>query len=111
MKRLIAAFFFSLQGLKAAFKEEAAFRQECIATLFLVPLAFYYSIDKISLILMIGSWILVLIVELLNSGIEAAIDRMGLEKHPLSKKAKDVASAAVFLALVLACFTWFSLLL
>jgi diacylglycerol kinase (ATP) len=106
MSRIIKAFFYSLAGIKAAWQDEAAFRQEALLAAILIPLAFVLAPDKISLILMAGSVLLVLIVELLNTGIEAAINRIGSEVHPLSKKAKDSASAAVLLSLLLAGFVW-----
>lgn len=106
MKRLWFAFWHSVDGMKTAWRDEAAFRQEVLAALVLIPCAFYVAPDRISLVLMVGSVLLVLAVELLNSAIEASIDRHGGELHPLSKKAKDTASAAVLVALVIAGFTW-----
>ena len=111
MKRLIAAFFFSIHGLRATWIDELAFRQEIMASFILIPLAFYYASTRIALILMIGSWGLVIVTELLNSALEAIIDRIGLEEHPLSKKAKDMGSAAVFVALIIATLTWIALLI
>ena len=106
MKRIIAAFKNSMAGLLAAFKNEAAFREEAILAFIMIPLAFFLAPDALWLVLMVSSVMLVLIVELLNTGIEAAIDRISEEIHPLSKIAKDVGSAAVFLALLLTGFVW-----
>ena len=111
MKRLLAAFFFSAQGLLVAWREEMAFRQEVLGSLFLIPLAIYWAPDRVSLILMLGSWGLVLITELLNSAIEATVDRIGPEMHPLSKKAKDLGSAAVLGALLLSGVIWLAILI
>ncbi len=96
----------SWNGLIYAFKEESAFRQELGLTLILVPLAIYLPITPIEKILLIASVILVLIIELLNSSVEAAIDRISFEVHDLSKRAKDFGSAAVMLALLLCGLTW-----
>ncbi len=106
MNRIIKAFFYSLAGLKAAWKDEEAFRQEVLLSALLIPLAFFLAPDKISLILMVGSVVLVLVVELLNTAVEAAINRISSEIHPLSKKAKDTASAAVLLSLLMVGFVW-----
>lgn len=106
MKRLWYAFFNSLDGLTAAWRDEAAFRQEVIPALFLVPLAIFIAPDAVSMALMIGSIFIVLIVELLNTAVEAAINRIGLHRDNLAKKAKDAASAAVLVALVNAAIIW-----
>lgn len=106
MQRIIKAFFYSFAGLHSAWQSEAAFRLEVMGACVLIPAAFFLAPDKISLILMVASLLLVMIVELLNTGIEAAINRIGSEIHPLSKKAKDTASAAVLLSLLLAGFVW-----
>ena len=96
----------SWNGLIYAFKEESAFRQELGLSLILVPLAIYLPVTPIEKILLIASVILVLIIELLNSSVEAAIDRISFEVHDLSKRAKDFGSAAVMLALLLCGLTW-----
>ena len=96
----------SWNGLIYAFKEESAFRQELGLSLILIPLAIYLPVTPIEQILLIASVILVLIIELLNSSVEAAIDRISFEVHDLSKRAKDFGSAAVMLALLLCAFTW-----
>jgi diacylglycerol kinase (ATP) len=96
----------SWNGLIYAFKEESAFRQELGLSLILIPLAIYLPVTPIEKILLIASVILVLIIELLNSSVEAAIDRISFEVHDLSKRAKDFGSAAVMLALLLCGLTW-----
>ena len=107
--RLWHATGYSLQGLQAGWQEKA-FRLEALLALVLLPSAFFLGQNWVERTLLIGSVLLVLIVELLNSGIEAAIDRIGFELHPLSKKAKDLGSAAVLLALALTGLTWGSAL-
>lgn len=104
--RFIEAAKYSSQGLKAAYKHEEAFRQEVWLGLILLPLAFYFASNGIELALLIGSLILVLIVELLNSAVEAVVDRIGPEKHELSGRAKDIGSAAVSFALLNVAITW-----
>jgi diacylglycerol kinase (ATP) len=96
----------SWNGLIYAYKEESAFRQELALSLILVPLAIYLPVTPIEKILLIASVILVLVIELLNSSVEAAIDRISFEVHDLSKRAKDFGSAAVMLALLLCALTW-----
>ena len=96
---------YSLAGLRAGWHEKA-FRQEAIAALFMVPLAFWLGQNWIEVALLAGSVLLVMIVELLNTGIEAAIDRISLEWHPLAKRAKDMGSAAVLLALLVCLGIW-----
>ena len=105
-KRLINATGYSFAGFKVAFKQEDAFRQEVLMTLILIPLAVYLSTNAIELVLLIFSTLLVPIVELLNSAIEATVDRISLEKHKLAKRAKDIGSAAVFLSLVNLSAVW-----
>jgi diacylglycerol kinase (ATP) len=111
MKRIWFAFLNSLSGLRIAFQEESAFRQEVFLVILLGPLAFFLAPTGLCFAIMSLCIFLVLITELLNSGIEAAIDRVGLEYHPLSKKAKDVASAAVLLALINLVIVWGCILL
>ena len=101
----------SLAGLKAAWQYEQAFRIEIIASLFIVPLAFYLGEGAVEQVLMLGAWLLVMIVELLNSAIEATVDRIGTEHHELSGRAKDLASAAVLLCNITFMGTWAILLL
>ena len=106
IKRLINAFGYSLSGFKVAFAKEDAFRQEVFLSIILVTVAVYISNSSIELVLLIGSTLLVPIIELLNSAIEATVDRVSLDKHPLAKRAKDIGSAAVFLSLVNLAATW-----
>jgi diacylglycerol kinase (ATP) len=106
LRRLINAFFFSLSGLALAYRHESAFRQEIALAALLVPLACMLPMSAVERVLLIGSVLLVLIVELLNSSVEAAIDRIGFDTHRLSKRAKDLGSAAVLITLVLLVVTW-----
>jgi len=106
LPRLVHALGHSMAGLKVAFRDESAFRQEVLASLVLAPLACWLAGDWKELALLLGSLLLVLIVELLNSGLEAAIDRISYEHHELSKRAKDLGSAAVLVALVLCGLVW-----
>lgn len=105
--RISRAFGFTLKGLRFAWLNEAAFRQEMILVILLAPAAFYLGTTAIERILLIAVLLLVLITELLNSAIEAIVDRFGEERHTLSGAAKDMGSAAVFFSLVLAGVTWF----
>ncbi len=105
-KRIYNAFFFSMAGLSIAWKNEAAFRQESLMAIVLIPIAFWLAQSTSQIGLLILSIFIVLIVELLNSAIEAAIDRISEEHHALSKQSKDIASAAVFLSLVLFATIW-----
>ncbi|WP_017444210.1 diacylglycerol kinase [Gayadomonas joobiniege] len=104
--RVINAATCSFKGLKAAFKHEAAFRQELILVLVLIPLAFFTSDSLTRFVALVSVLILVLIVELLNSAIEATVDRISLEHHKLAGRAKDMASAAVALSLLTAMIVW-----
>ena len=104
--RLINAFRYSLDGFAAAYRHEDAFRQETWLALVLIPLALFLPAGAIGKALMIGSVILVMIVELLNSAVEAVVDRVSLERHHLAKRAKDIGSAAVLLALINVAVTW-----
>jgi diacylglycerol kinase (ATP) len=104
--RLINALRYSLDGFAAAYHHEDAFRQETLLAVVLIPLALFLPATAIGKALMIGSVILVLIVELLNSAVEAVVDRVSLERHHLAKRAKDIGSAAVLLALVNVAATW-----
>ena len=106
LRRLINAVGYSLEGFKAAFKHEDAFRQEVFLAIVLIPLAFYLGQTSIEKALMIASVLLVLIVELLNSAIEAAVDHTSTEHHALAKRAKDIGSAAVFFALMIVLVVW-----
>ncbi len=106
LTRLWHAFLYSCSGLRYAVLEEKAFRQELALAVILIPLAFALPVLVIERLLLIGSVLLVLIVELLNSAIEAALDRISLEQHPLTKRAKDFGSAAVLLALCWCALAW-----
>ena len=106
LTRIIHAAGYSWQGLKAAFKHEAAFRQEVALLVILFPLAIWISQSLVEFILLIGSVLLLLIVELVNSAIEATVDRFGGERHELSGRAKDIGSAAVFIALINQTLVW-----
>ena len=106
LQRLLNALFYSLSGLRLAFEHESAFRQEVALAAVLVPLACSVPATAIERVLLLGSVLLVLVVELLNSSVEAAIDRIGLDTHRLSKRAKDLGSAAVLIALVMLAITW-----
>jgi diacylglycerol kinase (ATP) len=103
--RMRHAFGYSLAGLRAGWAE-TAFRQEALAALVMLPLAFWLGKGWVEVALLAGTVLLVMVVELLNSGIEAAIDRIGPEWHELSKRAKDMGSAAVLLSLLLCAGTW-----
>ena len=109
--RLIRAIGYSCRGLRDAFVDETAFRQEAILALILIPVAAWLGENNVERALMIGALLLVLIVELLNSAVEAAVDRMGSEVNELSRKAKDLGSAAVLLSLSLAVVVWALMLL
>jgi len=104
--RILAATKYSYQGLRLAAETEPAFRQELLALVALVPLAIYLGETPIQRLLLIGSIVLVLIVELLNTAVEAVVDRVSSDFHELSRQAKDLGSAAVFLSISLAFLTW-----
>ena len=110
IKRLANAFTYSVAGTLAAFKHEDAFRQEVILSVVLIPLAIYLGQTAIEQALMIASILLIIIVELLNSSLEATVDRISVKRHKLSKRAKDVGSAAVFFSLINATVIWFLIL-
>ena len=104
--RLIHAFFNSMAGLEDAFRHESAFRQEILLAIFLIPLACVAPVTAVERALLIGAVLMVMIVELLNTGVEVAIDRISFDHHKLSKRAKDIGSAAVFVALLLLAMVW-----
>ena len=106
LRRIWNALSYSLAGLRAAYRNEDAFRQESLLAAVLIPVALVLPLPGTARALMIGSVLLVLIVELLNSAIEAAIDRISLDRHRLSKRAKDIGSAAVLIALINVLCTW-----
>lgn len=106
LKRIFSAFFYSLDGLKAAWRHEHAFRQELALFVVGTVIALLLRISAFEKLVLIGVLVLVLIVELINSALEAVVDRISLERHPLSKNAKDFGSAAVLLAVLLALASW-----
>ena len=110
LKRIFMAALYSWHGVKAALKNEAAFRQELLLALILIPLAVLLGDTAVEIVLMIGSVFLVLIVEILNSAIEAVVDRLGSGFHELSGRAKDMGSAAVLFSLLNVVFVWIILL-
>jgi len=109
--RLWRAFGNSYKGFAGAFREEAAFRQELALAVVLIPLGLWLGRNGVERLLLIGPVLVLLIVELLNSAIEATVDRVGLERHPLSGLAKDIGSAAVFLSITLLAASWLLVLL
>ena len=104
--RIWRATLYSLAGIRAAWTHEAAFRQEVLLTMILAPAAFWLGGSTVERLLLLGSCMIVLITELLNSAVEAAIDRISDDQHRLSARAKDLGSAAVFISLWLAGITW-----
>ena len=106
IKRIINAFGYSLLGLRAAFKHESAFRQELALCVILIPLSFWLGQTAIERALLIGALLFVLIAELINSAIEAIVDRIGSEHHELSGRAKDIGSAAVLISLINSAIIW-----
>ncbi|HQZ02276.1 MAG TPA: diacylglycerol kinase [Thauera sp.] len=111
LRRVWNALHYSLDGLQAAYRHEEAFRQEAWLALLMIPLALWLGEGAVERVLMIGSVLLVLIVELVNSAIEATVDRISLERHPLAKRAKDIGSAVVLIALINLVVVWGLLLL
>jgi len=109
--RLWNAFGYSIAGFRAAYKHEDAFRQEVWLAIVLVPLALWLPVTMIAKSMMIGSVLLVIIIELLNSAIEATVDRISLENHDLAKRAKDIGSSAVLVSLINVCVVWGLILL
>lgn len=106
LRRVWNALHYSLDGLKAALRHEDAFRQEAFLAAVMIPLSFFLPVSGVGRAAMIASILLVLIVELVNSAIEAAVDRISLDRHHLSKRAKDIGSAAVLLALLNVVLVW-----
>jgi diacylglycerol kinase (ATP) len=111
IKRVWNALFYSLAGLRAAILHEDAFRQEVLLAFILIPAALFMPVSAVGKALMIGSVLLVLIVELLNSAVEAAVDHTSLDQHSLAKRAKDIGSAAVLLSLLSVVSVWMLILL
>lgn len=110
LTRIIKAAGYSWKGIRSAWQHEAAFRQEAVAAIIAIIIACWLDVDAITRVLLIGSVALVIIVEILNSAIEAVVDRIGSEIHPLAGRAKDMGSAAVLLTILLAIFVWIMLL-
>ncbi len=106
LPRLMKAFGYSYEGLKAAYASEAAFRQELLLLAVGVPIACLLDVSAEARAIMIGSLVLILLVEIINTAIEATIERISADQHPLSKKAKDLGSAAVFISLFHAFVIW-----
>ncbi len=111
LKRIINAFFFSMQGFAACFRTEEAFRQEVFLAAIMIPLGLWLGDNAVERAVLLAPVILVLVVEILNTAVERAIDRISPEKHELSKEAKDMGSAAVFLSLVFCGFVWAMIIL
>lgn len=111
LQRIINATGYSLKGLRAAYMHEQAFREEVWILIVLIPLGIWLGDTGVERALLIGSWIIVLVAELLNSAVEAAVDRVGLEHHKLSGRAKDLGSAAVMCAIALSFLVWGCILL
>ena len=105
-RHLVDATRFSLLGIRAAFRNEMAFRLEVLVLVFVIPAGLWLGDSGVKRALLIGSYLLVLVVELLNSAVEVLVDRIGTECHELSGRAKDLSSAAVFGSIVLACVVW-----
>ena len=106
LRRLINATGYSMKGLSAAYRNEAAFREEVLLACVLIPCALLLGLPAVETVLLIGSVLLLMLVEILNSAIEAVVDRIGPELHPLSGRAKDLGSAAVFIAMIILGVTW-----
>ncbi len=106
LQRILNATSYSLAGFKAAFQNEAAFRQIILINSLLIPLSFFMPVSRDEQVIMIVVCLLAIIVELINSAIEAVVDRVSIEQHPLSKNAKDMGSAAQFVALAIIALTW-----
>lgn len=109
LRRLFNAFFYSLSGLQVAFRHESAFRQEVALAAVLIPMACMLQVTPLERVALVAAVLLVLVVELLNSSVEAAIDRISFDTHHLSKRAKDLGSAAVLLSLILLALVWVAL--
>ena len=104
--RLVNATRYSFDGLRAAWRHEDAFRQEVLAAVVLIPLALWLPVARVEKLLLVASVLLLIVVELLNTAVEAAVDRDSYEINPLGKRAKDMGSAAVLGALLIAALTW-----
>jgi diacylglycerol kinase (ATP) len=105
-RRVVNATFYSIAGLRAAWRNEAAFRQECVGVVVLIPIAVWLGQNAVQRALLLSSCVLVLVVELLNTAVEFVVDRVGTDHHELSGRAKDLGSAAVFTSIALAILVW-----
>jgi|SRR5699024_10308797 len=104
--RIIAAAGYSWRGLKAAYRSETAIRQELMAGIIVIPCAFFFASNGVELALLLGSVLLIFLMELVNSALEAIVDRIGMEYHPLSGQAKDIGSALVMIAMLICVIVW-----
>ena len=111
IKRILNATSYSIAGFKAAFSNEEAFRQIVWINIILIPISFFVDVSRVEQALMIGVCLLAIIIELLNSAIEAVVDRISLDQHPLSKNAKDMGSAAQFVGLSIIVAVWLLILI
>lgn len=106
LRRILDAALYSAAGFKVAWRGEEAFRQEALLGLALLPLALWLGQSSLERLLLVASWMVVMIIEILNTAVEATVDRISDENHPLSGQAKDLGSAAVMLSLILAALVW-----
>jgi diacylglycerol kinase (ATP) len=106
LTRLLNALHYSMDGFKAAYEHEDAFRQEILLAIVAVPLGFYLGRNGVERALLVASVLLVIVIELLNSAVEATVDRISLEDHRLAKRAKDIGSAAVLVSLIMLAMVW-----
>ena len=109
IKRILLAGVYAFNGVRAALRHEAAFRQEALLAAVFIPIALWLEVAPVERVLLIGATVLVLLMELLNSAVEATVDRIGPEHHELSGRAKDMGSAAVLVSLLLLSYVWFEL--
>lgn len=110
LARIVAATRYSIKGLQAAYRNEEAIRQELLAGIVVIPLAFVIAENGVELALLLGSAILIFLMELINSAIESVVDRISLEHHPLSGQAKDIGSALVMVGLLLFAVVWLAII-
>ena len=110
-RHLVKAFYHALCGLKTIFQDDMAFKQEVFLTVIVIPLALFLGTTAVERVILIGCWFLVLLMEIINSSIEAVVDRISLEIHPLSKKIKDMSAAAVLLSIINAITVWLIIIL
>lgn len=111
IKRVFKAFYYSIEGICSTFKHEAAFRQEAMLAAVLIPVSFFLHVELVQHLILVGSIFLVLIVELINSAIEAVVDDISMRNRPLAKQAKDMASAAVLISLINCLVCWVSVII